>query len=466
MLRNSYYLRSTLNRLYSIFLLSLLLIPALLTSLTSSKLYAQESYNTSPPSQTVRLVFIHHSTGEDWLNIGGLREILNRNNYYVVEASYGWGPIDKDVNDGKTIGDHTDIGHWYNWFLGPHRDEYLEALYTTDYTTSENSIPDPGGENEIVMFKSCFSTAQIIWGNPNDPPLPEGQENPLWGKGCDEVNEELCVSNVKGLYRDLLKYFQTRLDKMFILITTPPSMDWGYPGPEFAANQRAISNWLVYDWLDDYPYNNVFVFDYYNVLTSNGGDYETSDVNQETGNHHRFWNGEIQHVIGYNNNYTAYPSENGGDNHPNEIGHRKAAVEFIDLLNIAYHCWKGDGKCPEKMGRSPESPFPPISATTSLTTSETTLSTEETSSSTEVASETTTSSVLETTPTSSSTQPLTTETTTSEVPPPPSEDMISKIIPWAIAGISVIIATFVILKLKRSPPRRREEELPPPPPPP
>ena len=34
----------------------------------------------------------------------------------------------------------------------------------------------------------------------------------------------------------------------------------------------------MYHLLDDYPYNNVYVFDYYNVLTSKGGSYEVNDL--------------------------------------------------------------------------------------------------------------------------------------------------------------------------------------------
>ncbi|RLG40751.1 MAG: hypothetical protein DRO05_05580 [Thermoproteota archaeon] len=337
-------------------LVSLLLSLSYLTSSLPSA--PDQPLNPNPPSTPVRLVFIHHSTGEDWLNLGGLREALNENNYYVTETNYDWGPPDLDVNDGNPIGYHTDIGHWYNWFLGPHRDTYLQALYTSSYTTGENSIPDPGGENVIIMFKSCFSSGQVIYGNPDDPPLPKGAPNPLWGKGvCDDPqcsgSEYYTVSNIKGLYRDLLDYFATRQDKMFVLITTPPSVDV-YISPELAANLRAINTWLVYHWLEDYPYNNVFVFDYYNVLTSNGGDPNTSDVGSESGNHHRYWNGQVQHVIGVSNDFLAYPSFSDGqpDNHPNPVGHRKATEEFVTLLNIAYHCWKGDGGRPLYMGRS------------------------------------------------------------------------------------------------------------------
>lgn len=303
--------------------------------------------NPEPPESVLRLVFIHHSTGEDWLKPegGGLRQALNDNRYYVTDTNYDWGPMDQDVRDGNPIGYHTDIGHWYNWFLGPHRDTYLQALYTTEHVSDAigaNTIPDPGGESVVILFKSCFSSAQVIYGNPDDLPLPKGQPNPLYGQ--DVMNDTVyTVENIKGLYRDLFDYFGTRPDKLFVLITTPPSHDQAVDA-EIATRLRAINLWLVQDWLKDYPYSNVAVFDYYNVLTSNGGSPYQNDFGAASGGHHRYRNGVIEHMV-TPGDFLAYPSE-GPDNHPTAVGHQKATGEFIPLLNIFVHCWQGNGGCP------------------------------------------------------------------------------------------------------------------------
>jgi hypothetical protein len=312
-----------------------------------------QALNPNPPANPARLVFIHHSTGEDWLKPdgGNLRQALNDNVYYVTDTNYGWGPPDQDVNDGNNIGEHTDIGHWYNWFLGSHRDTYLAALYTNGQVSDaigSNTISDPGGENTVVLFKSCFSSAQVIYGNADDPPLPKGQANPLCGQGVDN-DTAYTVSNIKGLYRDLLDYFATRPDKLFVLITTPPSHDQAI-GADIAAIQRAIHNWMVSHLLEGYPHNNLAVFDYYNVLTSNGGNADTNDLGAGTGNHHRLRGGQVEHLIGLKSDFLAYPSP-GPDNHPTAAGHQKATGEFVLLLNVAYHCWRGDGGCPRLMGR-------------------------------------------------------------------------------------------------------------------
>jgi uncharacterized repeat protein (TIGR02543 family) len=146
------------------------------------------------------------------------------------------------------------------------------------------------------------------------------------------------VANAKGIYLDLLNYFSAHQDKLFVVITAPPLSD-----PTYAANARAFNDWLVNTWLADYPYRNVAVFDFYNVLTTNGGNANTNDLGSATGNHHRWWQGGIQHKTdGDNNdgnpNVLEYASS--GDDHPTAAGGLKATGEFVTMLNIFYHNWK------------------------------------------------------------------------------------------------------------------------------
>ncbi len=331
--------------------LSFLFFVVLALAAGGSLAQAEPPLNPNPPAAPVRLVFVHHSVGEDLLRpgMGNLRRALNNNNYYVKDTNYVWGPADH----GETIGDHTDIGHWYNWFLGPRRNIFLAALYATNHLTpglGPNTIPKPPGGNVIVLFKSCYPNGQVISGNPNDPPRisTPADPNPLWGRSSGE-SKYYTVSNIKGLYRDLLAYFATRPDKLFILLTTPPSYQGEVSLPA-AARARAIHTWLVHHWLDEYPYDNVAVLDYFNVLTSNGGSPDTNDLGAATGNHHRLRQGQVQHVIGLKTNTSAYPQ--GTDSHPTAAGHRKATGEFVKLLNVAYHAWQGDGGRPLHMGRS------------------------------------------------------------------------------------------------------------------
>jgi hypothetical protein len=284
----------------------------------------------SPPAQPVRLVFIHHSTGGLWLQ-DGLRSTLNANHYFVTETDYGWG--DNDPSLGDVIGNRTDIGNWWNWFSGPYRDNYLADLAANDDGSGSNSgVVDPGGPNTIVMFKSCFPNSNLA-GNPTDPPVAEGAPNPLRGESAGSA--AMTVANAKGIYRDLLSTFSLHQDRLFVAITAPPLVP-GATSSAAAANARAFNEWLVHDWLTGYPYPNVAVFDFYNVLTSNGGNANTNDLGAAGGNHHRYRNSQIEHQVSTAQNTAAYPT---GDSHPSAAGSQKAAAEFVPLLNIGYHRW-------------------------------------------------------------------------------------------------------------------------------
>lgn len=284
--------------------------------------------DSTPPGETVKLIFIHHSTGGNWLSdpnndqpYGGLGRALMENNYFVSATNYGWGP------DG--IGDRTDIPNWPEWFTGPNSAAYLDALYNEngqnvgDFGNWPRLPSDPGGENQIVMFKSCFPNSDL-YGDPDDPPYPEPN------------GDEYSVGNAKAVYNALLPYFESRQDKLFIVVTAPPLMR-EETAPDRAANARAFNNWLVNDWLRDYAYPNVAVFDYYHVLTA-------------PDNHHQ-WNGDgVEHVQATDNNFSAYPS---GDSHPSTAGHQKATAEFVPLLNVYYNRWQSSDLAPPPDASTP-----------------------------------------------------------------------------------------------------------------
>src|SRR3990170_2356461 len=258
--------------------------------------------NPNPPDQLIKLTFIHHSTGENWLadDYGGLGLALAQNNYFVSDTNYGWGP--------EIIGDRTDIPNWLEWFRSESTERTMQALFneSEQHAAYTRPLADPGGENQIILFKSCFPNSNLE-GNPHDPPTP----------GTDWT-----VGNAKYIYNEILKYFATRPDKLFVAITAPPVSD-----PTLAENARAFNLWLVNDWLrqNNYPYKNVAVFDFYNLLTSPDA-------------HHRYQNGRVEHVIGAGNTLI-YPSSEG-DDHPSAEGSRKATEEFLPLLNVFYHRWQ------------------------------------------------------------------------------------------------------------------------------
>lgn len=270
------------------------------TAAAASPAPMRQTDNSNPPSSVVKLIFIHHSTGENWLrdDYGRLGQTLGANNYFVSDTNYGWGP--------NSIGDRTDIPNWLEWFRSDDTATYMTALFNESAQNSSytRTLVDPGGENEIIMFKSCFPNSALE-GLPNDLPDP---------------NPGLTVGHAKYVYNEILQYFALHPEKLFVVITAPPLSDGTY-----AANARAFNNWLVYHWLyeNNYTQSNVVVFDFYNVLT-------------HSTHHHRFYNGDIQHYFATQNTLY-YPS---GDDHPSEAGSQKATKEFVTLLNVYYNRWK------------------------------------------------------------------------------------------------------------------------------
>ncbi len=279
-------------------------------------------YGKKQDKKITKLAFIHHSCGENWLKDehGGLALALMANNYFVSSTNYGWGP-DK-------IGDTTDIGHWWTWFRGPDSPVYLKALYElNDKNCNYSRFTDiPAGENEIIMFKSCYPNSAVK-GDPADP-LPDIKDNPLRGQPFSSPHHTL--ANIKSIYLDLLAFFSTRPDKLFIVITAPPLQD-----KKWSSNARLLNNWLVHDWLKTYPGHNVAVFDFFNILTSK------DDLGLPSGNHHRVLGQVIEHLVDQDlaSDTLKYPQAEK-DDHPTAAGNQKATAEFIDFLNFIYNNWK------------------------------------------------------------------------------------------------------------------------------
>ncbi len=145
------------------------------------------------------------------------------------------------------------------------------------------------------MFKSCYPCSEV-------------------GGGIDDE---------KAIYNSLKTYFTAHPEKMFVLITPP-----GETNVESYVLTRELCNWLVdkeAGWLAGYTGKNVFVFDFYGVL---------SEVNS----HHRYVSGNMEYV--YDAGYDGKSPYHDGDNHPNAVGNQKATSEFLPLLNIAYNQWK------------------------------------------------------------------------------------------------------------------------------
>lgn len=276
---------------------------------TSVKEIDLSQYKDTKPKQMTRLLFIHHSTGGQWLadkgdtqdiipdtclhqthpNGGGLRALLIKNNYQVHEAAYK-----------SAIGEKTDVCDWNAKF----RDK-MDLILRCDQ--QDKLYKDAAEKNTIVMFKSCF---------PNNDIESEGKEP------GDPDSPVRTTVNVKAAYKKLIGYFRAHPKTLFVVVTAPP-LAKNVPSrtKEFIKNligsetsvqavgerARRFNNWLKdpeKGWLANYEGKNVVVFDYYDVLTRNG-----------------------------ESNYSMYATRNGLDSHPSAEGNAIAAQEFVPFLN-------------------------------------------------------------------------------------------------------------------------------------
>jgi len=265
------------------------------------------SYPATSPEKPMHLLFIHHSTGGQLLadkgpdigrnciyvsnpNGGGLRRLLENNNYVVHEASYG-----------SLIGNDTDVCHWNKKFRD-NKDKILSCKGQDQFFTD-------GTRNSIVIFKSCFPNSWID---------SEGTEP------GDPDSALHTTANYKAAYNSLLEYFENQKDTLFVVMTAPPIamtlsskvkvfikhlLGKSDSQEKIGCRIRAFNNWLKDSekgWLSSYPYKNIVVFDYYDILTDKG-----------------------------KSNWSLYGSEGGKDSHPSSGGNSLAASEFISFLNRA-----------------------------------------------------------------------------------------------------------------------------------
>jgi hypothetical protein len=218
---------------------------------------------------------------------GGLRTLLNNAGYQVNELSYE-----------SKLGEDTDIEHWRGKFAD-HMDELLR-------TGRQDDLLPEGESNKIVVFKSCY---------PNNDYVGEGVEP------GDPDSPVRTIANSKAAYKALLPLFKEHPEVLFIALTPPPRAE---PKPNCFKDRivflfkkksknadyaRVFNSWLAAGndgWLEGYETGNVFVFDYYDILTNNG-----------------------------QSNWSRYPTKGGFNSHPSVTGNQKAARAFLPFLERA-----------------------------------------------------------------------------------------------------------------------------------
>ncbi len=183
----------------------------------------------------VRIIFMHHSTGEGLIRDGGVRELFTALGYEFWDHGYNdEGLRDADGNytgiNWDVPGDNTDPDGWYDIFMQP---------FTDPPTNTFSHML----QFDVIIFKSCFPSSDIQ---------------------SEEMLEEyrsyfLAMRDVMDMYPD----------HIFIPFTPPPLVP-NSTTPENAARARRWAEYLTSEeYLAGHP--NIFVFDFFNLLADESG---------------------------------------------------------------------------------------------------------------------------------------------------------------------------------------------------
>ena len=181
-------------------------------------------------AQVTRIIFLHHSCGQNLIAQGGVRPGLTALGYEFYD--HGYNEEGLRLADGSYTGtnfavpdDNTDPDGFAAIFAQPLHDP-------PDNTFSHLM------QYDVVAFKSCFPASN--------------------------VGDDAQLAAYQSYYRSIRDRMDQYPDKLFIIVTQPPQVP-ANSDPEEAARARAFANWLQSgEYLSGHP--NVFVFDFFGLL--------------------------------------------------------------------------------------------------------------------------------------------------------------------------------------------------------
>ncbi len=230
-----------------------------------------------PPSgDLTNLFFLHHSTGNGFVEEGDMRATVasynagNGTSFELWDHGYNGEGLRNAAGvwtgtSYNTPGDNTDP-------------DGLHELWTTN----NNARRDILANHEVIAFKSCFPASAI--------------------------GDSQMLAQYKQYYREMRDFFDTRTDRLFVVMSTPPLHRLSTNTTE-ARNARAFANWLKSaEYLGGHP--NVVCYDLFNRLAK-------ADDGSAAANRLR---------------YEYEGSHNDGDSHPNTAGNEVIGPSLAQYL--------------------------------------------------------------------------------------------------------------------------------------
>jgi len=177
-----------------------------------------------------RIIFLHHSCGENLINQGGVREGLTARGHEFWDHGYNGEGLRRA--DGSYTGSNFDVP-------GDNTDpDGFAAIFSQPLHDPPDNTFSHLMQYDVIAFKSCFPTSNI---------------------GDDEQ-----LNQYKSYYRTIRDRIDQYPSKLFIIVTQPPQVP-GASTPDEARRARAWTRWLQSnEYLAGHP--NVVVFDFFGYL--------------------------------------------------------------------------------------------------------------------------------------------------------------------------------------------------------
>jgi hypothetical protein len=185
---------------------------------------------SSLAQEDTRIIFLHHSCGENLINEGGVREGLTALGYEFYD--HGYNDDGLRLADGSYTGTNFDVP-------GDNTDpDGIAEIFSQPLHDPPDNTFSYLMQYDVIAFKSCFPTSNI--------------------------GDDAQLNEFKGYYLSARDRMDQYPDKLFIVVTQPPQVP-GSSDRDEARRARALADWLKSgEYLDGHP--NVVTFDFFGLL--------------------------------------------------------------------------------------------------------------------------------------------------------------------------------------------------------
>jgi hypothetical protein len=177
-----------------------------------------------------RVIFLHHSTGANLIEQGGVRQRLAGLGYEFYDHGYN--------EDGLVLADGTWTGRNFNVPDDNTNPDGFATIFAQPLHDPPDNTFSYLMQYDVIVFKSCFPVSLI--------------------------ESDAQLAEYESYYLSIRDRMDQYPNKIFIVVTNPPEIP-ADSDAEMAARARAFTHWLASDeYLSGHP--NVFTFNFFDLL--------------------------------------------------------------------------------------------------------------------------------------------------------------------------------------------------------